>query len=79
MGEAMECLQVKSSRKFELEQKAGDLEWRNTIVIPHTSTINGSHRDGRRYLRARLLGTYQTSVRYLLIGASEKHPTSNKA
>ena len=75
MGEAMECLQVKSS---SVCIEAADLEWWHTIAIPHTNTIKGSHLDGRRYLRARLLGTYQTNVRYLLVGG-EAPPTSKKA
>ena len=35
--------------------------------------MKGSHRDGRKYLRARLLGTYQTSVRYSLVGGEAPH------
>jgi hypothetical protein len=72
MGEAMECLQVKSSMAFALGQEA-DLEWRQTIATPHTNTIKGNHRDGRRHLRARLLGTYQTNVRCLLVGGEAPH------
>ncbi len=32
------------------------------MAIPHTSTIKESHRDGRRYLSARLLGTLLSRI-----------------
>jgi hypothetical protein len=46
------------SEKFKvvLYEEKSNLE--PTIAIPHTNTIKGIHRDGCKYFRARLLGTY---------------------
>ena len=72
MGKAMTGL--RSSGSYGISTRSGLGVAQHTIAIPHTNTIKGSHRDGRRCFKARLLGTYQTSsVKSFMVRGEAPH------
>jgi hypothetical protein len=69
---------VQKTHHCTVSGQEANLELQPTITIPHMNTIKGSHLDGRKYFRARLLGTYDWTSVYIF-RSDEKHLTSNRA